>query len=74
MLSYFFFFFSVIELYFSIPQAFVHIFNHIAELVIPIEIPRKEEKAEIEIHQLIVESKIKKVFNIIYKPFWVFHS
>ena len=44
---------------------FAHIFSHIAELVIPIQIRRKEEKAEIEIHQLIVEDKMKKVFNIV---------
>ena len=44
---------------------FAHIFSHIAELVILIQIRRKEEKAEIEIHQLIVEDKMKKVFNIV---------
>ena len=66
-LSNFFFFFLIIDLYFLIPAAVAQIFNHIAELVIPIGIPSKEVKAEIEIYTVIVEAKNKKV----YKPFFV---
>ena len=36
------------------------IFNSIAEHVIPMRIPIKEEKAEIEIHPAIAEAKIRK--------------
>ena len=34
-------------------------FNPIAERVIPIEIPSKEAKTEIEIHPVLVEAKIR---------------
>ena len=44
------FFFSIIDLYFVIPAVIAQIFNPILELVIPIGIPSKEAKAEIEIH------------------------
>ena len=54
----FFFFFLIIDLYFLIPVAIVQIFNPSAELVIPIGIPSKEAKSEIEIHPVIVEAKI----------------
>ena len=43
-----------------IRAAFAQIFNPIAELVIPIGIPRKKVKAGIEIDSAIVEAKIKK--------------
>ena len=56
----FLFFFLIIDLYFLIPATIAQILNPIAELVIPIEIPSKEAKAEIEIHPLIVEAKIRK--------------
>ena len=46
----FFFFFLVIDLYFLIPAIMKQIFNPIAELVIPIGIPIKDVKREIEIH------------------------
>ena len=39
-------------------------FNPIAELVIPIGIPIKEEKVETEIHPVIVEAKIRKCTNL----------
>ena len=55
-----FFFFLIIDLYLLIPSVFAQIFNHTAELVIPIGIPSKEAKAEIEIHPVIVEAKIRK--------------
>ena len=51
ILSCFFFFFLVIDLYFLITAAIAQIFNPIAELVISIGIPSKEAKAEIEIIQ-----------------------
>ena len=47
-------------LYFLIPAVFTQIFNPIAELVIPIEIPIKEAKAEIETHLLIEEMSVSK--------------
>ena len=36
------------------------IFNPIAELVIPIGIPTKEEKTEMETHPVIAEGKIRR--------------
>ena len=54
ILSCFFFFFLIIDLYFLIPAAIAQFFNPIAELVIPIGIPIKEAKVEIEIHPVIV--------------------
>ena len=55
-----FVFFLIIELYFLIPAATVQFFNPIAELLVSIGIPSKEAKAEIEIHPVIVEAKIRK--------------
>ena len=55
ILSCFFFFFLIIDLYFLIPAVIAQIFNSIAELMIPIGIPTKEPKAEIETHPVIVE-------------------
>ena len=54
------FFFLIIDLYFLITAAIAQIFNAIIELVIPMGIPIKEVKAEIEIHPVIVEAKIRK--------------
>ena len=54
------FFFLIIDLYFLIPAVIAHIFNPIAELVIPLGIPIREAKAEIEIHLVNVEAKIRK--------------
>ena len=56
----FFFFFLIIDLKFLNPAVIAQIFNHIAELLIPIEIPSKEAKAEFEIHPSTAESKIRK--------------
>ena len=53
-------FFLITDLYFSTSPAVAQIFNPISELVIPIRIPRKETKGEIEIHPLILEAKIGK--------------
>ena len=52
--------FLIIDLYFLIPEVIVQIFNPIAGLVIPIGIPSKQAKAEIETHPVVVEAKIRK--------------
>ena len=54
------FFFSIIDVYFLIHAVVAHISNLIAELVIPTEVPSKEAKAEIEIHPVTVEAKLRK--------------
>ena len=41
-------FLLIIDVYFLIPAVIAQIFNPIAELVIPIGIPSKEEKGETE--------------------------
>ena len=56
---FFFSFFLIIELYFLHPAAITAI-NITAELVIPIGIPNKEEKAEMGTHPVNVEIKISK--------------
>ena len=58
ILSCFFFFFLIIDLYFLIPAIIAQILNPIPELVIPIGIPSKEAKAEMEIHPITVEAII----------------
>ena len=60
ILSCFFFFFLIIDLYFLIAAVTAQMFNPISELVIPIGIPTKEAKAEMETHPAIVEPKIRK--------------
>ena len=60
ILSCLFFFFLIIDLYYLIAAVIVQIVYSIVELVIPIGIPTKEAKAEIEIHSIIVEPKIGK--------------
>ena len=56
----FFFFFLIIDLYFLIPTVITQILNSTTELVIPIEIPTKEAKAEMEMHTVAVETNISK--------------
>ena len=58
ILSCFFFFFLIIDLYFLIPAVIAQIFNPIAELVLPKGIQSIEVKAETEMHPVVV-------FNII---------
>ena len=53
-------FFLIIDYYFLIPSVFGQIFNPVAELVIPIGIPSKEAKAEIKMHPVTLETKIKE--------------
>ena len=60
ILSCFFFFFLIIGLYFLIPAVVTQIFNPIEEFVIPIGIPTKDAKEEMESHPLNVEIKISK--------------
>ena len=55
ILSSLFFFFLIIDLYFVILAVITQIYNPIAELVIPIGIPAKEVKAEMETHPVIVK-------------------
>ena len=56
----FFLFLLNIKLYLFIPVVVVHNFNSIAELEIPIVIPTKEAKEEMETHPVIVEIAISK--------------
>ena len=53
-------FFLIIDLYFLIPAVMTQIFNPIVELAIPIEIPTKGAKAEMEAHPVIVEIAISE--------------
>ena len=55
-----FYVFLIIDLCFLIPAVIAQIFNPVAELVIPIGIPTKETKTEIETPPVISENKIKK--------------
>ena len=55
-----FFFFLVINLLFFIPADIAQILNSIIELVIPIEIPTKEAKAEMETQLVILEITTSK--------------
>ena len=56
-----FLFFLFIDLYFLIPAVITQICKPVAELVIPIGIPTKEKKAEMETHSVIVEITISKL-------------
>ena len=60
ILSCFFFFFLIIDLYFLIPAVITQIFNPIVELAIVIGIPTKEAQAEMETHPVIVEITISE--------------
>ena len=60
ILSCFFFSLSIIDLYVSTPAVIAQIFNPIAKLVIPIGIPTKKAKAEIETDPVIVEITVSK--------------
>ena len=50
--------FFLINLYLFIPVDITQIFNPIVEFAIPIGIPNKNAKAEMETHPVIVEIKI----------------
>ena len=60
ILSCFYPFFLIIDLYFLIAALITQIFNPIAKLAILIGIPTKEAKAETETHPVIVEIAIRE--------------
>ena len=60
ILSCFIFLFLLIDSYLLIPPVITQIFNPITELVIPIGIPTKEAKAEMETHPVTLEIKMSK--------------
>ena len=60
ILSCFFLFFLIIHLHFLIPAVLAQNFNPITELLIPIRIPSKKVKPEIETHPVMLEVKIRK--------------
>ena len=63
-----FFFFLIINLLFFIPADIAQILNSITELVIPIGIPTKEAKAEMETCPVTVEFEISdpKLYELFY--------
>ena len=46
-----------LDLYFSIPAVIAQISNSIVELAIPIGMPTKEAKAQLEIHPVTAKAK-----------------
>ena len=60
ILSHFFFFFPINDLYFLIPAVIKEIFIIIAELAIPTGIPTKEARAEIETYPVSIEARISE--------------
>ena len=59
------FFFLITGIYFLILVFTAQLVNPIEELVIPIGIPSKEAKPEIETNPVTAATKIRKVFNAI---------
>ena len=59
ILSRLFFFYLIIQLFFSIPLVITKIFNPITEPVITIAIPAKEAKEEMEPYSVTVEAKLR---------------
>ena len=60
ILSWFLLFFLIIDLYFLIPGVTTQIFNPTLELAIPIGIPPKEAKAEMETYPVMIEIAINE--------------
>ena len=60
ILSCFFYFFLINDIYFLILAAIAQILNPMVEPVILIGIPSKDAKAEIELYPVMVEAKIRK--------------
>ena len=56
ILSCFFYFFLIIDLYFLIPEVIAYISNSVSKILFPIEI-----MIEIEIHPVNIEIKIRKL-------------
>ena len=54
-----FIFFIIIDLYFLVLAVIAQNLNPISAIAIPIGIPIKEVKTKIEIHSVIVETKIR---------------
>ena len=69
-----FFFFLIIELYFLILAGLTKVFSFTAELVVPIEIPTKETKAEMEKNSVTVEIKIIQIVIKNSKNIFMLHS
>ena len=59
ILSCFFPFFLIIDLYFLIQVVIAQIFNSVTNLVIPRGIPTKEAEVEMEPHPANVEAKLR---------------
>ena len=55
ILSYFSFFFLIVDPYFLMTAGIAQIFNPTAKLVIPTGIPAQKTKAEMETHPVIAE-------------------
>ena len=74
ILSCFFLFFLIIDVYFLIPAIIAPISNPTAELVIPTGIPNSKKKAEIGRHPVTTEIKKKNVQSNLnsFKPFYAF--
>ena len=66
-LSCFFFFFSIIDLYFLIAEFITQIFNATAEILIPAGIANIDAKAEIETHPESVQNRTKRFVLFIYE-------
>ena len=62
ILSCFFFFFLVIDLYFLVPAVIEQFFNPIAELVVPTETPTKEAEVEMGYSTLFTHQFISVCF------------
>ena len=59
ILSYFFLFLIIVYLWwFLVPTVITQVFNPVAEILIPVEIPTKEVKAENNTHSVTVQIKI----------------
>ena len=63
ILSCFFLFFLIINLYFLIPAVNAQIFNPNAKLEMPTGTPTNEANAEIETYPLTAETKIRKLLK-----------
>ena len=61
ILACFFFLFLITDLSALIAAVIAQIFNPIAELVIPVGLPTKEAKADMETHPVIVNLKSESV-------------
>ena len=70
VLSYFFFFFFITDVYFFNSCSYCTQFHPTAELTMPVGIPTKEAKAEIETHPVTAKMKISAQCNS--KPYKTF--